>query len=242
MLHTTWTIADGRWVCASRRWSMILAALLACASVGCKDDILDDDDDSDEAVQAWATSELDQLLEDGLRHQRPVTLSAAEVEVREVILYRRQVAERMGHEAHAVLAPLALAAALFAPEGAVDLLLTVFPVHRVGEVGGVVRKAFKLRRENRKARELVRYMDDLLVRLDADGRDFVQLAARLRRAERRALKVIFERTGSPGLVHILMRRHLDHQADVRWIARMLERGGLSREFVHRYTVFDGDLV
>ncbi|MEM9489234.1 MAG: hypothetical protein AAGC55_08820 [Myxococcota bacterium] len=215
-------------------------ALVGTATSGCAADAHDDDSSEDSSF-GDEERELAELVEAGLIYQMPAPLADDQRQLYELTLERRQVAEDMAGQTRAVLVPLAVAAALFAPEGAAELALSILPVHRVGRAVEVARDAFKLRKKDRKARKLGKFADEFLREFDAEGRDFITLANKLARADRRALKGIFRHTGSPRLVHALMRRHLSRTADVRWIAAQLDRGTLRPDTARRLT-FDAGLV
>lgn len=191
--------------------------------------------------RARERADLDWLIESGLQSELPPPMQREEQEFYEVKLHRRQIADKIAARTESALAPLAVAAAVFAPQGAADLVLSVFPVHRLGEAAEFARKAWMLRATNKRSRRLITLHKQFETELSDDARAFFQLAQKLRRAERRALETLAQHTGSPSVVSTLMARHLRGEADVVWLASKLKRKHIDKDFVRRFT-FDGDFV
>ena len=230
----------------SRRRTAPVIGLICLALVfgpGCRHDV-DDDDDAVVRIDEYRASneqQLDDLVERGLEHQLPPPLSEAEQDLQEAKLERARVADDMAIDARAAMAPIAMAAAIFALDGPADLLLSVVPLDKFGDAARLVKRGLKLRRQNKRARQLIKHYDDLLGELDGETRAFVRLASKLQRGQRRALKTIDRHTSSPAVIRLLMRKQLKHDADVVWIAKRLEAGKLDGEDVRRFT-FDADFV
>ena len=219
-----------------------LVCLAFVIGSGCRHDV--DDDDATERVDEYRASneqQLDELVERGLEHQLPAPLSEAEQDLQEAKLERVRVADDMAIDARAAMAPIAMAAAIFALDGPADLLLSVVPLDKLGNAVDVVQAGLKLRRQKKRARKLIEHYDELLGELDGETRAFVRLASKLQRGQRRALKTIDRHTSSPAVIRLLMRKQLKHDADVVWIAKRLEAGRLDGEDVRRFT-FDADFV
>lgn len=185
--------------------------------------------------------ELEHHVERGLEADLPAPMPAEQVDVTEAVLHRRQVADTMTGAVQVSMAPLAVAAAFFAIDGPVDLLLAVVPIDKFGKAYELARLGFRTRKANRRAKKLIQLQDEFKALLSRNEREFLRLAGALRASERQALKVIHQRGNSAALIQTLMRRHLDRDADIRWIASKLEDGKLDRAFARRYT-FDKDIV
>ena len=184
---------------------------------------------------------MDRLVEDGLQAELPPPMSQEEQDLYEVKLHRRQVADQMAAQTAAALAPLALAAAVFAAEGPADLVLSIFPFHHLGNAADYAKAAFKTRKRNKRSRKLIKLQKEFEAELSEDARAFFQLAQKLGRAEQKALKTLAKHTNSPSVVSTLMTRHLRGEADLVWLAGKLKRKKIDKDFVRRFT-FDGDFV
>lgn len=185
--------------------------------------------------------ELENLIEEGHDAELPPPMQPERLMLLELKLHRRQVAEGMVTQARSAMVPLALAASMLAPEGAVDLLLSITPVHKLDKAAELGREALQVRRGNKQSRKLLKLYKDFERLLPEDATEFLQLAQKLSRAERRALKTIHRHTHSVNLVQTLMDKHLRGHADVRWIAGKLQREPVDAAFARRFT-FDADMV
>ena len=85
-------------------------------------------------------ADLDRLIEAGLQSELPPPMPPEEQELYSVKLHRQQVAGEMATQAAAALAPLALAAAVFLPQGPADLVLAIFPLHHLGKAADVAER------------------------------------------------------------------------------------------------------
>ena len=226
------------WAASAPLLAAVLApVLLGAVALGCGADNGDNGEEHSTSEEA----DLAAVIEAGLEYQRPPPLSYEEETYYGVTLHRRQVAGEMSDSTVAVMAPVALAAAIFAVEGPADLVLAVFPVHKLGKAVEIGRNAIKLRKKDKKARGLVKAMRRFTKELDADARGFLELAGKLSRAERRAVKQVSRRTGSVKVVESLVRKHVEGSADLVWIAKKLKQKKIDGDFAQRFT-FDGDLV
>lgn len=222
--------------------SFVCALALALAPLSMAPGCVDDQAPSPRKQQLDEIEiELDALIEERLAAQVPPPIPEDELTVYRLRQHRVQVADEMAAQAGAALAPLAVAAALFAPEGAADLLLNVFPIHKLGSAKRVARRAFKQHKRNRQSRSLLGLRKQFVHMLPDDAREFVRLAEVMTRAERRALKRIYKHTRSEKLLRTLMHKHVRGHADVTWIAGKLHTGKLHGEFARRFT-FDADFV
>ena len=234
-----------------------LAALLAIVlglSPACGSDADTGVQPADERT-ARVRADLDRLIETGLQSELPPPMPREEQALYSVKLHRRQIAGAMARETASALAPLALAAAVFVPQGPADLVLSVFPVHHLGDAARVAKTAFQTRARNKRSRQLLKLHKEFEGYLSDEALSFFQLAQKFSRAEQRAIATLARHTGSPSVVGTLMTRHLRGEADVVWLAGKLERtearaislaGKLERsqvdgDFVRRFT-FDGDFV
>lgn len=227
----------------SRRQMIIWLAFLSTLSTanpGCASDAPVSPSPDEEHLMRLQV-ELDMRVEHGLQSALPQPMPPEQVELTEAMLYRRQVADKMAGRVQESIAPIAIAAALFAVDGPVDLLLSVVPFDRLGRVGEIAHQALRTRKHNRRSRKLIELQHRFEARLSHNEREFIRLAGALKASERQALKVIHQRTGSANLIQTLMRKHLENDADVGWIADKLQRGKFERAFVTRYT-FDKDIV
>ena len=231
-------ISSGRawaWPAARVCWVGVVAAV---AMLGCMNG--DIGHEADEPYQSVSSTgdELDDYIEEQLLAQLP---QVDEVEQEVIDLQREHLvlARRMGDEMHGALAPLAITAALFVPEGPVDLLLTVVPAGKLGRLYGVAREARAARKQRKRMSKL---LGELAGLLDGKTGGFLQQAAALAPAERRALLSIHRRTGSEAVISALLHKSTrKHDADVSWIAHKLESHAMDPVFVRRFT-FDADLV
>jgi hypothetical protein len=189
----------------------------------------------------YENHELNMLVETGIAMELPPPLSEEEVEVYEFKLERRRVADSVRREVQGAMAPLVLAASLFAVDGAADLLLTIVPAHKLGEAYRIGKRAMRLRRENQRARKLARLMNEFGQALPGEQSALLRLAQKLSDADRRALKSIHKHLGSEQTAYVLMRRRLANKVDLRWLARKLEKKQITTEEMRRWT-FDKDLI
>jgi hypothetical protein len=223
-----------------RRLSRLLAWVVCLATIpACERPSVSPDDTE---YLAQLQGEIYDVIETGREAEPVPALSRDELEELEVRMHRRQVADEMRASVVQAMTPLVFAAALFAPEGPVELLLTVIPVERLGNAAvRLARNALEVRRGSKRARKLARMNDDLRALLDADARQFLNAAGILTRADRQALALIMQRTQSTPVVTKLLHQHARELADVGWIARKLERKKVDSDLVERFT-FDAGVV
>lgn len=219
---------------------LTIAAALSVAATSCGSDTVKPPTFEEQQL-ADLQAELDAHVEIGLEPDLPRTMSYEQREITEIAQYRRRVADDMGIRARVSMAPLAIAATFFAVDGPVDFMLSVIPLDKLGEAVTVARHAFRLRDRAQHSNKLIKLQRQFESALSERSREFLQLSQALTSDERRALRALHKRTASKNIVHMLMRKHLDHTADVRWIAGQLERGAIDRAFVQRFT-FDKDIV
>ena len=230
--------AEGRY---SRALVLLLSLSLAAAP-GCGDNAPDDNwPTPEEQHLASIEAELQAQVSAGLESQLPPPMSRERRDLVELTHYRRRIADDMRQSVDSAVAPLVMAAAIFAVNGPVDLMLAVVPVHKLGNAFDFAKEGLRLRRGSRRSRKLLELHRELDAVLPAYGKEFLHLAGALKTADRKALKIIHKRVAQDKVIHTLMRRHLDGAADVRWIAGKLEQGKLDRTFVRRYT-FDADII
>ena len=177
---------------------------------------------------------LETMLEE-MREARRAREEPTEDErlVLEMQSQRKAYAANVQEAAAAAVAPLILLASFFAFEGPLDLLLTIAPVHKIG-------KAFKIGKAaigKKGSKALAKIGKELLEHLDDESKFFLKLAAKLSKAEVRALKTIYKHTQSPAVIKTLMQRHLTGTADVKWIAKKLEQKKFDGKFVDEVTRF-----
>lgn len=184
-------------------------------------------------------AELNGLIEEGLAAQVPPPIPEDELAVYRLRQHRVQVADEMAAQAAVTLAPLAAAAALFAPEGAADLLLSIVPVQKLSRARHLARIASDQRK--RQSRSLLGLRKKFEAALPDEAREFVRLAEVMTRADRRALRLIHRHTSSEKLLRTLMNKQVRGHAEVTWIAGKLRVGKLNGAFARRFT-FDADFV
>jgi hypothetical protein len=166
-------------------------------------------------------------------HER--VLSEEEELVAEYKKARLEYAETVRVKAQAALLPLALLASLLVPEGAIDLLLTVAPVHKVGKLIGLVKDYRTARKAKKGATQAEKLLGEIASHLDADDVALLKLASGLRKAELTAIKAIAEHVPHQSLLRDLMYRQLDGTADVTWIAKQLKKKKIDGDFVTNFT-------
>ena len=171
-----------------RWWAWLLC--VTCALGGCNGG---DDPTVDELYAPDMQAELDALVDQGLEDELPPRLAEDELIEVEVRLHRRQIGSDTVAAAAGVMAPLAVAVAMFAPEGAVDLVLAVMPVHKLGKAMEVAREAFDVRRANKRSKKLIELLEDFQSHLSGDAAEFLRLAGRMSRDERRAIRALADR-------------------------------------------------
>lgn len=215
-------------------WGAVLAMC------GCAHDVNGNGQHSTALEEENLTTAQEQLAEwqSAMRRAELRPLSSEEIAVIEYKSERRRYFERIRDETGRLMVPLVITLSLFASEGPVDLLLSVYPPARLGRVRGVARKVRAARRARKNTRKL---LDEFGRGLDGASREFLYLAGKLSRKELEALWVISRRTRSPEVMHKLLRKHVAGQADVRWIAEMVKKNKFDGQFVERFS-FGGDLL
>lgn len=188
---------------------------------------------------------LTHYIEEQLIDQLPPEDDSVEL-LTDMKLERRGYGVRIRESTQRAMAPLLLAASLFVVEGPVDLLLTVVPGHKLGKLFAKGKEAIHLARSKRLTQK---HLDEFAKLLQRDRRSaaFLQRAVQLGKKQQRALRRIHQRTRSEAVVRRLLKQHVDHDADLVWIAGRLQQAekrlgrGEGAVLVRRFT-FGNDLL
>lgn len=159
-------------------------------------------------------------------------LSAEEREIADYESANKAYAETIRQKTEQAVQPLIFIASLFEIDGPIDLLLAVMPVDKIGA------KLFSLGKDaikSRRARKLEQLLAKEFGHLDEEAKGFVKLARAMSKSEVRALKTINEAAQSHTLIVALMKRSIAETADLKWIAKQLEKGRIDANFIRGFT-------
>lgn len=219
---------------AKRSCLPIALLLISVVHIGCGKDAEFNDIP---VSRVFEQQTLDELVEDGLDDAFPI-VPPERIELLTIREHRSRIATAMQTEVQSAMAPLTLAASLFAIEGAADLLLAITPVHHAKHLGQLFREGHRLRKQSKKLDKLAAQLSDISGHpLD----ELVRITKAVDAQTLAALKKIRSKTESAKTTHKLMLQDLNGKADAQWIARQLDRRAVDRDFVRRFE-FDGDLV
>ncbi|MEM9487540.1 MAG: hypothetical protein AAGC55_00280 [Myxococcota bacterium] len=216
---------------------LVLLVMMA----GCSKD--DEDSLNDSASNELSTAErsFGDFVEAGYAVEVPPSPSDEQLLLYEMKWGRRQVANRMRMEVVEAAVPFVVVASLFVVDGAVDLLLNIVPVDKLGDAARAAKRVFEAKRQRRSKQAVDALVGEFDALIDPRTRQFLKLASKLTAEQRRALRYIHRQTGSEKASVTLLRRQLDFQADVQWIAEKLRARAVDGEFIKRFT-FDGDFI